>query len=312
MPSELPDHPIRDAAGVDQTDDSVVEVGQEHLTLDELVAHVEAVVLERHLPLPPGVAGGFAAAVHRRVGMAVEREHLDDVVTALVDAAIVVNDRAEGAVTVRVRPVGSLLLDGSPSLGSVVEVVSADRQFIVTSVSSELFRLGLRAARVLHPVLGCRRSPDGHLLEVGPARESENRESFVQIELDGVVGDSRLDLVRRAVLEVMADVVFATGDDAAIHERVLAVAARLEAHPDERFGQDDCVETAALLRWLLDDHFVLLGCCTFVLGGSGTEEPAPCGSSRASGCSRWQAGRCANPCPSPPTRRCSTWPAPRR
>ncbi len=73
-------------------------------------------------------------------------EHLDDVVTALIDAVVVVDERAEGAVTVRVRPVGSLLLDGSPSLGSVVEVVSADRQFIVTSVSSELFRLGLRAA----------------------------------------------------------------------------------------------------------------------------------------------------------------------
>ncbi len=301
MPPELPDHPMRDAAGVDQTDDLVVEVGQEHLSLDELVAHVEAVVVEQDLPLAPGVAGGFAAAVHRRVGMAVEREHLDDVVTALVDAVLVVDERTEGTVTVRVRPVGSLLLDGSPSLGSVVEVVSADRQFIVTSVSSELYRLGLRAARVLHPVLGCRRSPDGRLLEVGPARESENRESFVQIELDGVVGDSRLDLVRRAVLEVMADVVFATGDDAAIHERVLAIADRLEEHPDERFEQDDCVETAALLRWLLDDHFVLLGCCTFVLGGSGAEEPAPVWVEQGLGLLTLAGGPLRQPVPQPAT-----------
>ena len=104
MPSELPDHPTRDAAGVDQTDDSDVGFGQDHLTLDELVAHVEATVHERHLSLATGVAGGFAGAVHRRVGLAVEREHLDDVATALIDAVLVVDERAEGAVTVRVRP----------------------------------------------------------------------------------------------------------------------------------------------------------------------------------------------------------------
>ena len=156
-------------------------------------------------------------------------------------------------------------LDGAPPAGSVVEVSCADRQFIVSSVTEELRRLGYRVVRELHPVFGCVRDGSGRVTAILPARPAAWRESFLQVELgDTVLPDAR-PVVVAALEAVLADVFAATGDYAAMRTQVMVASAQARASAGRLPpGQAEEVEEAAdLLQWLLDGNFVLAGCCRF-------------------------------------------------
>ena len=214
---------------------------------------------------PPGARGrlveAFARAVLRRVP-ARELEDADPVSTAvaIVDAFDFVDGRRPGDIRVRlVDP--RVTVDGWHSTGTVVQVSCDDRQFIVTTVREELHRLGHKVTRLLHPVFGSERAADGRLSTILPARDAPHRESFLQAELGGrVAPEARRGLVAgiRAVLD---DVFAATGDFLAMREQVSRAAAGLRGHAALRYPADEVAEGADLLEWLLDDNFVLEGCC---------------------------------------------------
>ncbi|MEA2900722.1 MAG: glutamate dehydrogenase [Actinomycetota bacterium] len=217
---------------------------------------------------PPGERGDLVAAFARAVLRRVPAEDLEDADpvstgVALVDAFDFVDGREPGGIRVRlVDP--RVSVDGWHSVGTVVQVSSDDRQFIVTTVKEELHRLGHKVTRLLHPVFGSERAADGRLTAILPARDAEHREAFLQVELGGrVIPESRRALVA-ALQAVLADVFAATGDFLAMREQVAAAAARLRAHAALRYPADEVAEGADLLEWLLDDNFVLEGCCRMV------------------------------------------------
>ncbi len=237
------------------------------LSLEDALAPILA------LMSPPGARGhlveAFARAVLRRVP-ARELEDADPVSTAvaLVDAFDFVDGRPPGAIRVRlVDP--RVTVDGWHSTGTVVQVSCDDRQFIVTTVKEELHRLGHKVTRILHPVFGSERGIDGRITAIQPARDAGQRESFLQVELGGrVAPDARRGLVGR-IRAVLGDVFSATGDFLAMRGQVAQAAARLRRHAALRFPADEVAEGADLLEWLLDDNFVLEGCCRLELGGPG-------------------------------------------
>ena len=208
----------------------------------------------------------FARAVLRRVP-ARELEDADPVSTAvaLVDAFDFVDGRPPGDIRVRlVDP--RVTVDGWHSTGTVVQVSCDDRQFIVTTVKEELHRLGHKVTRILHPVFGSERAADGRLAAILPARDAEHRESFLQVELGGRVAPEARRALVAGVQAVLADVFAATGDFLAMREQVARAAARLRGHAALRYPADEVAEGADLLEWLLDDNFVLEGCCRLVDG----------------------------------------------
>ncbi len=214
----------------------------------------------------------FARAVLHRVP-ATQLALADPAATAgaVIDSFRYVDTRAPREVRVRVYD-PDVALDGGHPLGSVVEVSCEDRQFIVSSVTEELRRLGHKVVRELHPVFGCERYEGGALVAVLPARPATWRESFVQVELgDRVADDARPALV--AALEaVLADVFSATGDYGAMRARLEEAAASARASAG-RFPADEAAEAGDLLEWLLEGNFVLAGCCRFlgregVVGGA--------------------------------------------
>jgi len=237
-------------------------------TLDQLFEEALAPILA--LMSPPGERGrlvdAFARAVLRRVPTR-ELEDADPVSTAvaIVDAFDFVDGRRPGEIRVRlVDP--RVTVDGWHSTGTVVQVSCDDRQFIVTTVKEELHRLGHKVTRLLHPVFGSERAGDGRLAAILPARDAEHRESFLQAELGGrVAPESRRALVA-AVRAVLGDVFAATGDFLAMREQVGAAAAGLRRHAALRWPADEVAEGADLLEWLLDENFVLEGCCRLVGG----------------------------------------------
>jgi glutamate dehydrogenase len=226
--------------------------------------------LARAGPASP-LARDFARAVLRRVP-ASQLAVADPSATASAvgDSFDFVDTRAPQAIRVRVFD-PAVTLDGGRPAGSVVEVSCGDRQFIVSSVTEELRRLGHRVVRELHPVFGCERNSVGRLSAILPARPAAWRESFLQVELADHVPDADRAALVAALESVLADVFAATGDYAAMRGQVTAAAGRARAAVSRGEGRrypgvdaEEVEEAADLLAWLLDGNFVLAGCCRFV------------------------------------------------
>jgi len=207
------------------------------------------------------MAVAFARAVLRRVPASVlEGAETEATAAALADAFAFVDNRRPGEIGVRVVD-PDVTLDGRVPTGTVVDVISEDRQFIVASVKEELHRLGYEVVRNLHPVLGCERGPDGRLTAVHAVRGAAHRESFLRVELgERLAVGERMALVE-AISRVLADVFAVTGDHDAMRDRVATVAEGVRTNAGLRYPADEVGEAADLLEWLLAGNFVLSGCC---------------------------------------------------
>ena len=204
----------------------------------------------------------FARAVLRRVPAA-QLAVADPVATAeaVVDSFRFVDTRVPHSMRVRVYD-PQVALDGGHPVGSVVEVSCKDRQFIVSSVTEELRRLGHKVVRELHPVFGCERDAKGRLSAILPARPSPWRESFLQVEIGDRLPDHARPALVAALEAVLADVFSATGDYVAMRAQVEVAAASARASTDS-VPVDEASEAGDLLEWLLEGNFVLAGCCRF-------------------------------------------------
>ena len=221
----------------------------------------------------PAATLDFARAVLRRVPSAQLADADPDATAAAVtDSFRFVDTRPPGTIRVRVFDPEVALGGGRPA-GTVIEVSCEDREFIVSSVTEELRRLGHRVVREIHPVFGCIRDDDGRLQAVLPARPARRRESFLHLEVANRVPPAVRPALVRDLEVVLADVFAATGDYAAMRRQVLEAAARVRAAPAGRFAVDEAQEVAGLLEWLLDGNFVLSGCCWFRSPGGEAVDP---------------------------------------
>src|SRR3954465_15092252 len=92
---------------------------------------------------------------------------------------------ARGAGPIAVRAFTPTLEEhGYETPGSVVETNTEDWPFLVDSVSAALRSRGLGIQRLLHPILGVERGPDGAISGVLHPREATRRESVMHFDLD--------------------------------------------------------------------------------------------------------------------------------
>ncbi|MEO5641480.1 MAG: glutamate dehydrogenase, partial [Sphingomicrobium sp.] len=138
-------------------------------------------------------------------------------------------------------------------------IVNDDMPFLVDSIAGAISARGLAVHRLLHPVIAAKRDSAGTLQAVnGRAGADAPRESIVYIELDRADARARHELTDD-LQQVLADVRAAVADWPEMTARMVDDAASLDASD---------AEGAALLRWLADNHFTLLGHAT--LAGDGT------------------------------------------
>jgi glutamate dehydrogenase len=190
----------------------------------------------------------------------------------LTDPAVVARDVADAVEFIDARPpdgpavrvfTPERALDGASRAATVVEVDADEGAHVVASVAEEIRAQGHGVARSLHLTLGTVRTADGRLAEVVPARHAHHRELFVQVELDRVLApdeQERLAAGVRATLEAVA----------VVRRDTDAMRAAVEDAAAEAAGG----ETADFLRWLLDDHFVLMGTRRYVIVTDATGAPA--------------------------------------
>ncbi|MDD2859258.1 MAG: NAD-glutamate dehydrogenase, partial [Candidatus Nanopelagicales bacterium] len=170
----------------------------------------------------------------------------------------VAEERARGRSTVEVRST-----EGTEF--TVATVISDDSPFLVDSIVGAL-QVEHRSPRlVVHPQVVVRRDETGRLVEILDLDSDDPRpadavvEAWIQVELerDYLHEDNRrtADHLRRVLRDVQA----AIGDWGAMREQALEVAASLVDGPTGVWDPLEVAESANLLRWMADEHFLFLG-----------------------------------------------------
>ncbi len=169
----------------------------------------------------------------------------------------------------RRRPVGDTRVavygaDDPAGFGPALQIVTDYSPMVMDSVTVLLHRFGVAYTAIMNPVFRVRRGPTGELLElrplpdVGSSREGVD-ESWIHVQLAQSPDSKALTQVAQLLPGVLADARQVALDSGAMVATMRGLAHELDTDPEGRFPGRDRRDVAALLRWLADGHFVLLG-----------------------------------------------------
>ena len=164
---------------------------------------------------------------------------------------------------------------GWDSPHSVLQVVTDDMAFLVNSIVMAARRLGIGIELVVHPLLAISRDGAGAITAVGAATTPPDAvpggvlESFIHVELERTSDPNVLAALTVEVERTLANVRTCVGDWQLLRARTDEVASEIRVQPHGGADPQDVEEAAALLDWVRDDHFVLLGAADYTLDADG-------------------------------------------
>ena len=183
--------------------------------------------------------------------------------------------RAAGETLVAVYPA-----DDPGGFGPAIQVVTDHSAMLMDSVTVLLHRFGVAYSGVMNPVLRARRAADGELVALAPATDPGGpadgaEEMWVHVRLTSAVDLAAVDRVAALLPSVLDDARMVAADSAALNATLIGLANALDSDHSGHFRGPDRRDVAALLHWLGDGHFVLLGYqrCA-VHGGQATVDQA--------------------------------------
>ncbi len=192
----------------------------------------------------------------------------DLLVRQLDEFASVAEERPHGRPNVEVHD-----LEGSEI--ALATIVVDDMPFLVDSLAGALQVEGRNPRLILHPQLIVRRDADGRLLEIFDIETDDPRpddtlvEAWIQIQMERnyLSDDNRqtADHLRRTLRDVQA----AIADWPLMRARAQGLADELDATVNPGWSFDEVCESAALLRWMADEHFLFVGFKEYSLTSDG-------------------------------------------
>ena len=152
--------------------------------------------------------------------------------------------------------------DDPAGFGAALQIVTDNASMLMDSVTVLLHRLGVAYKAIMNPVLRVRRGPNGELLAIEPAADAPFGdgidETWIHVQLADSCDPKAVDEVKRLLPSVLADARQVALDSTSMAAMLISLAAELDSDA-MRFPGSDRKDVAALLRWLADGHFVLLG-----------------------------------------------------
>ena len=165
--------------------------------------------------------------------------------------------RRLGETLVAVYPEGD-----AGGFGPALQIVTDNATMLMDAVTVLLHRLGVAYTAIMNPIFRVRRGQAGELLEIEPSSDASFRdgvdETWIHVELASSANDNALAEVEKLLPSVLADARQVALDSTAMAATLRGLAAELDSDAI-RFPGPDRKDVAALLRWLADGHFVLLG-----------------------------------------------------
>ncbi|OBI40442.1 NAD-glutamate dehydrogenase [Mycobacterium kyorinense] len=156
--------------------------------------------------------------------------------------------------------------DDRAGFGPAMQVVTEYGAMLMDSVAVLLHRLGVAYVGLMNPVFAVRRDASGDLVGVAASTAEaaqgdahQINEMWIHIQLAPSAHRKALAEAERLLPNVMADVRQVAADSTAMTATLNGLAGNVETDRDGRFSGPDRREVAALLRWLADGHFILLG-----------------------------------------------------
>jgi glutamate dehydrogenase len=152
--------------------------------------------------------------------------------------------------------------DDPAGFGPALQVVTDNGGMLMDSVTVLLHRLGVDYTALMTPVFEVHRSPTGELLSVEPKAPGTPQyvgEAWIHMQLSPSVDSKTLAEVERLLPKVLSDVQLVAADAAAIIATLSDLAADVDANTDDHYAAPDREDVAALLRWLGNGNFLLLG-----------------------------------------------------
>ncbi len=165
--------------------------------------------------------------------------------------------RPPGESCVCVYPAGD-----AGEIGPSLQVVTDHGGMLMDSVTVLLHRLGVGYTAIMAPVFEVQRSPTGDLVSVGPKAPGASAyegESWIYVQLVPSVDGEAIAEVERLLPKVLTDVQEVARDAATLIATMNDLAADIETNSAGRYSAPDREDVAALLRWLGDGNFLLLG-----------------------------------------------------
>ncbi|MCH9736794.1 MAG: NAD-glutamate dehydrogenase [Actinomycetia bacterium] len=169
--------------------------------------------------------------------------------------------------------------DDPGGFGPALQIVTDNATMLMDSVTVLLHRIGVAYVAIMNPAFRVRRGAAGELLEIAPPSEATFAdgvdETWVHIQLASSVDPHALAEAKTLLPRVLADARQVVVDSVEMAAVLGNLAAELDSDAGQRFPSPDREDVAALLRWLGDGHFVLLGYqrCA-VRDGDATADPS--------------------------------------
>ena len=154
--------------------------------------------------------------------------------------------------------------DDAAGFGPALQLVTDQSAMLMDSVTVLLHRLGVAYIAIMNPVFRVRRDPTCELLEMRPAADPHAPrdgidETWIHVALSPSVDAKTVAEAADLLPNVLADARQVAVDSAALNATLVGLANALDADHAGHFPGYDRRDVAALLRWLADGHFVLLG-----------------------------------------------------
>ena len=152
--------------------------------------------------------------------------------------------------------------DDAAGFGPALQVVTDHGGMLMDSVTVLLHRLGVAYSAIMTPVFEVHRSAVGDLLSLEPKPAGASQyvgEAWIHVQLLPSVDTAGLNEVGRLLPKVLADVQQVASDATALIAKLSGLAAEVEDNSQGHFSAPDRDDVAALLRWLGNGNFLLLG-----------------------------------------------------
>ena len=154
------------------------------------------------------------------------------------------------------------------STHTVIEVLTSDMPFLVSSFNMALVRLGHTIHMTSHPAVPVDRNEKGELIRINMA--SDAQEALMRFEIDRLSDVNLLENIKKELLNSLKDVKKTVADWPTMKSKLNSIIEE-SAQLDHLKGNEEHQEILDFLRWVENDHFTFIGFRAYDLAIEGNE-----------------------------------------
>ncbi|MBJ7536905.1 NAD-glutamate dehydrogenase [Marinomonas transparens] len=142
------------------------------------------------------------------------------------------------------------------STHTVIEILTDDMPFLVSSFNMALVRLGHTIHMTAHPSIAVERNKKGELQNINDS--GSTKEALMRFEIDRLSDINLLDEIKEELLKSLVDVKITVNDWPIMEEKLSAIISESEKIAHLK-GNEEHQENLDFLNWVANNHFTFIG-----------------------------------------------------